>query len=129
MICKDCIKADVCKVAKEFENNPVEGMSIEGCEYFKDKSKFIELPCKVGDTAYIITFSDKKPYCYYTGIVSGIHITDKKSKGQYSKRFDYLVVRFPVTDSLKHINFKDIGKTVFLTKEEAEQALRESENK
>lgn len=88
----------------------------------------IQLPCELGDTVYIVVFCDKKPSHYYSGVVSGIHIIDKKSSGLYSKRFDYLVVRFPITDSIKHINLKEIGKTVFLSEKEAEQALGERED-
>lgn len=88
----------------------------------------IQLPCKLGDTVYIMVYYDNQPSHYYTGVVSGIHITDKKSNGAYSKRFNYLVVRFLSTDSLKHINFKEIGKTVFFSQEEAEIALKERAN-
>lgn len=47
MTCKDCIHYEICKM---------DGTIIETkkCEYFKDKSKFIELPCKVGGTMYVI---------------------------------------------------------------------------
>lgn len=48
-ICKNCIKADVCEIAKEFEKEPVDEMYIEGCDYFKDCTRFMELPCKVKD--------------------------------------------------------------------------------
>ena len=48
-ICKDCIKADVCKHKANLDKDPIIGMSVEKCEYFKDKSKFIE-------TAYPKTF-------------------------------------------------------------------------
>ena len=33
----------------------------QNCDNFKDKSRYIELPCKVGDTAYI-DLSDKGNY-------------------------------------------------------------------
>lgn len=57
--CKDCIHGDVCKA------HVIEGVGIDfttfeklieknGCNQFKDRSKFIELPCKVGDTVYFI---------------------------------------------------------------------------
>lgn len=42
MTCKKCIHYDVC------------GESIFTCGQFKDKSKFIELPCKVGDEIYVL---------------------------------------------------------------------------
>ncbi len=131
--CKDCLYYECCKTLnkdfikhpKDYENN--ERMS-EICTTFKDINRFMKLPCKVGDTVYLMVKYNKDEFGNYcTGIVSGIHVTDKKSNGPYSKRFDYLVVRFPTTDSIKHINFKEIGKTVFLTREEAEKALEERE--
>ena len=48
-ICKNCIKEDVCKIAEDFYKNPVYGMYIEDCDYFKDRNRFVELPCKVKD--------------------------------------------------------------------------------
>ena len=46
MTCKDCIYGKMClpRVA-------VGGDKI--CQYFKDKSLFVELPCKVGDNFFI----------------------------------------------------------------------------
>lgn len=45
--CKDCIKADVCKVAEEFDKEPVDGIYIEGCEHFKNRNQFVEvIRCK-----------------------------------------------------------------------------------
>lgn len=47
MTCKDCIYYEVCCDEYELAH-------AENCNNFKDKSKYIELPCKVGDTVYII---------------------------------------------------------------------------
>lgn len=46
--CKDCINYDVCstKGANCDRGN--------NCVMFKDRTRFVELPCKVGDTVYII---------------------------------------------------------------------------
>lgn len=43
-ICKDCIYYGVCD----------DFLPPDDCLHFKDKSKFIELPCPVGDTVYEI---------------------------------------------------------------------------
>ena len=40
-------------------------MSVEKCEYFKDKSKLIELPCKVGNIVFCIDEEDED----YTGYI------------------------------------------------------------
>lgn len=112
-ICKDCMKSDVCKHKANLDKDPIIGMAVERCEYFKDKSKFIELPCKVGDTVYLIPTYNYKPYCgiqedkvQMIGITSrGIHI---KARNHHEFNKMYM-----------------LGKTVFLTKEEAEKALAE----
>ena len=57
MTCKDCIHYDVCKALEE----QVGMIDARQCGCYKDKSRFIELPCKVGDTAYI-DLSDKGDY-------------------------------------------------------------------
>ena len=64
-ICKDCIKTDVCKHKADLDKVPIDGLYIETCEYFKDKSKSVELPCKVGDTVWCINEEDED----YTGFV------------------------------------------------------------
>ena len=46
MTCKDCIHYDICLGAFWALVGRV-------CDSFKDKSKFIELPCSVGDTVFI----------------------------------------------------------------------------
>ena len=71
--------------------------SEKSCSYFKNKSRFIELPCKIGETVHYITFW-KNEYNYHlitnvtydilyqlfhemeTGYV--IYMTDDKSKAE-----------------------------------------------
>lgn len=57
MTCKDCLCSDVCietrdqiQMLAHQSRNDVEKV----CSNFKDKSRFVELPCKVGDTVYKI---------------------------------------------------------------------------
>lgn len=54
MTCKDCIHYDICH--NNFKNIDLnEEMTDEHCcVYFKDKSRFVELPCKAGDDFFII---------------------------------------------------------------------------
>lgn len=136
MTCNDCIHSGVCAIQLEphyildraqklmRESNNVE----HECLSFKDRSRFVELPCKVGDTAWIIVRCKNGKDYFYTGIVTGVHVTDRKTIYKLpSKRFNYIIIRFVQTDSLKRINFNEIGKTIFFTKEEAEKALKERE--
>lgn len=61
MTCEDCMHCEICLNKRKhhivingflfyFECEDIEKI----CSTFKDKTKYIELPCKVGDTVYII---------------------------------------------------------------------------
>ena len=97
MTCKDCIHSTVCK-SKMFMNN---------CFLFKDRSKFIELPCKLGDYVY---YFDTKGNIYSQTIFQFIY-------GETGLKCDSNVM----------FDSELIGKRFFLTKEQAEQALKERE--
>lgn len=73
----------------------------------EEQGRLIELPCKVGDAVYEIFDGE---ICEYK--------SHEITFDSYNKRFCY--------DSLD-INLDDIGKNIFITREEAEQALKESE--
>lgn len=100
--CKDCLHVNVCRI-----------LDIDPCPHFVDHSLFVELPCKVGDTIYvvekgkIIQDSVETLYVAYFG------------GDEETFQFDGIK-----TDGY----FSDFGKTVFMTKEEAEQALRRHES-
>ena len=47
--CKDCLSVDVCKTAIEFGFYKAERMFDYDCKHFKDRNRFVELPCKVKD--------------------------------------------------------------------------------
>lgn len=53
MTCKDCFHYEVCKTYEEFDF-----ANHSKCDTYKDKSKVIELPCKVGDMVYILDYED-----------------------------------------------------------------------
>lgn len=82
------------------------------------------LPCKVGDTVYKCVFQKNGKGSFVEYKVVGFHLGEfPNSRGQ--KRNEYLVIYHEVTDCISHLNLKKLGKTVFLTREEAEQALKE----
>lgn len=79
--------------------------------------KTIDLPCYVGDTIYL-TVEDY----HDSAVIDGIHITEQGimfTWVQYEVGVD-------VTECWDEGDFDidDIGKTVFLTREEAERALK-----
>ena len=82
-------------------------------------------PCKIGDTVYCInTFFQDDPRINECE-VDTLHITSGKNRiGQ--KKPSYALVRNKKMKSLStRIYFENFGEDVFLTKEEAEQKLKE----
>lgn len=110
--CKDCIHCEVCCLD---ERTPV-----DSCEWFKDKSKFIEKPFNIHDRIYIITkYSHSSPYEIINCIVTKMRFKDNGTitfscEGHYSNNYRYISGNFKISS---------IGKTVFLTLEEAEKKL------
>ncbi|MGN0462968.1 MAG: hypothetical protein ACI4HZ_11070 [Ruminococcus sp.] len=117
--CKDCLHYDVCEARITADENYPERKYTEynDCSNFKDRNRFIELPCKVGDRIYKI--------------------------GQYVDGIEFNYVdHFEVHEDCVEIHYDpwggmicethQVGKIVkeefdwngyFLTQEEAEQAL------
>lgn len=110
MTCKDCIHYDICESHKNelFHAFGVTSYSMnpESCKDFKDHSRFIELPCKVGDTVFVIINSNM----YRLEQVDNIYM--------YSD-----VIEFE-TEYDNCFSLKDIGEKVFLNIEEANQAVK-----
>lgn len=84
-------------------------------------------PCKVGDMIYeIISPKVKEPY-FITAVVCAVHIADGTRNHCNHKRTSYIVAECPNTKYVNKYVFSKFGKTVFLTREEAEKALKERE--
>lgn len=119
--CKNCIHYEVCvKIRKPALYGIDENV---GCEqHFKDKSKFIEKPFDVRDTVYIITkCSYSSPYEIIKCLVTKMRIKDCGTitfscEGHYQNNWRYTSGNFKTSS---------IGKTVFLTLEEAQKKLEE----
>lgn len=114
MTCKDCIHFDVCH--NNFKNIDLnEEMTDEYCcVYFKDKSRIIELPnVEIGQELFYI---DRYTKTVESDVVS---------------RLNWEETEFGVGTGIWSENngfsefFSDIGKTLFLTKEESEAKLKE----
>ena len=114
MTCQDCVHYEVCLVWNGYKQ--MEATLF--CGHFKDKSKFIELPCKVGDTVWFIKFAFS-----YAKRPIPVMICGMKT---FSNNGAFTFMALTVENNINR-NFTnyDIGRTVFLTKEEAEQALKE----
>lgn len=103
--CKDCIHLKVCEDIDDGIQMCYTGY--KGCENFKDKDRFIELPCAVGDTVWF-----KR---------NGIIIETYVEKIVLKHRGLYLKLE---CNAVYETTVNSIGKTVFLTKEGAEKALK-----
>lgn len=147
--CKDCIHYDVCQALED--NGQVSKIHPIQCGCFKDKSRFVELPCKVGDRVYQIKYCRcgnpecfEMKHCYkkdtkktpkvYGSIMlrqDGKRLKPKSymfEKPQWEWRpigtICYKIIQKPFELKL----LTEFGKTVFLTKEEAEVKLKELQN-
>ena len=102
----------------------------ERCMHYKDKSLIVELPCKeiyekIGDSFYCITDESGEVIEVIVGVIE-IDCEGREWIETMAVDYDY-----ETEDGMsKYINFRfaDYGKTLFLTREEAEKALRESDN-
>ena len=104
MTCKDCLYNKNCQFLAGHKV-----ADVNGCTAFEDKSKWVHMPCKVGDTVYYLTGIRKtliKP-----AIIEEIIITETGIQDL-----------FVSSDSCSFENAFDI---FYLTKEEAEKALEE----
>ena len=153
--CADCIHHQVCM----WQHYPQD--QSEHCQFYKDKSLCVELPCEIGETVYHITickefqheldgtlYDSSGGYGTATGYYCPCEIRDncpfddkddfccEKQKDKLAifedevKGFDigeYDMVVF--LEYTGNVYITDFGKTVFLTKEDAEAKLKESEGK
>lgn len=109
--CNDCIYVDMCDYTS--------GTSEPACGHFKDSSMFVKLPCKVNDEFYVLcekstifkyTVSHIKVFLYPVSSCDiDITLLCREQKHSLTISNDVLI--------------SALGKTIFFTKEEAEQHL------
>ena len=85
-------------------------------EQLEEQGLLIKLPCKVGDVVYLLGGKDYNKF--------RVGCVDWKSEMEYKGKNYQLYMEDNYYDKA-YRNFSDIGKTVFLTREEAEKALEE----
>lgn len=123
--CKECICEKVCRY-NDGVNSYCKSNFV--CPYFKDRSTIIESPCKFGDYVYeTVLYKDKTLSHINIHKVVGLHIGNFPDLRGH-KRQEYLVTHCEIMNFLSRVSLNKLGKTVFLTREAAEQALREREN-
>lgn len=118
--CKNCIHNEICTVWDDYNDEPCKDGYRGFCnnyDKFKDKSQYIELPCRIGDKVY------------YLSIKSAIPLTYKIVQAEV---LNYNINRYGIFDAkVKLLNNSIFSATIdeiFLTKEEAEEKLKELNN-
>ena len=120
MTCKECIHYEACDW---FGHIYVEEMA-DDCLRFKPKSRFIELPCEVGQTVYIVMGDKRIEQPYEYKVIAIWWSADKDCNNAHIVR--YVGGMF---DSSISVPLSEFGRIIFLTKEEAEKALEERNKK
>lgn len=96
--CKNCYIQQVFKKLADYEDLEEQGL-------------LVRLPCKIGDILYCIVNGEVKKLKVHSFGVPDFEITD---------------IEFKYVDGFKIVRFVgEVGKTVFLTREEAEKKLEE----
>lgn len=105
--CIDCFHYNICTFGR--------CDIISGCPFYTNRSEWVHLPCKVGDKLYEIT--SRKTISEYQ--VTAIRIE------LFGIFVDWKITQGFVDRYISDMPAGEIGKTVFLTREEAEKALKE----
>lgn len=112
------LKCDIKRLIKAFEDERIESTMNRASLYVMQQEKadrrLVELPCKVGDTVYEPNISRK---CVSTYEIKEIGI------GKNGVEFLYWTLVDGIYSNLNGTESRNIGKTVFLTRQEAEKAL------
>ncbi len=112
MTCKDCLHYGAHKhffksddYEKDFDDYFKDKNVERKCPYFTDRSEWVHLPCKAGDTVYQ---------------TDGVRIYE-------SDIYEVDILRKSIIYNTNGIAFDEtaIGKSIFLTREKAEEALKE----
>jgi len=125
--CKDCVHVEVCLFyikhtanlyGAKIDEAYLQNARGDKCKDFQDRARFVELPCKIGDTLYTVV----RGYKIREWIVTNICFSD------YLPR-NVKVITARDKQNSEHMRFAEhyLEKTVFLTREAAEQALKERE--
>lgn len=134
MTCKDCLHYEACKAMylaewtmpndEDFDNEHF--ADVYNCSDFTDRSEWVHLPCKVGDTVFCLYDRDYGEYKVVTMNIDPLgklKIRVECNIHGYEKIEDCPEEFCGQPFCVGCLGADDFGKTVFLTREEAEKAL------
>lgn len=113
--CRECIHIEVCLNHHGFMS--VSGMESwigQDCSFFEDKTRFVKLSYKIGDMFY-----EPKRHQITEYQITRIVLNE------FGLHFEVILKKGVLFRSI--ITSDDIGKIVFVTREEAEHVLKERE--
>ena len=120
MKCENCLHYEACKsMVSVIERATMYSIAMRVCNNFADKDLYIKLPCKVGDTVWVIYrgyITTAKVLAIYIDRVGGMFDLKIKTKEETTVGFRTVID--------KDYTFDD----VFLTREDAEKKLEELKN-
>ncbi len=121
--CAECVHVEVCKdyinaVLGDVDESQMCG---DDCEFYKECSRFVELPCKVGDIVYFnnVNLRYARVIAIYIDASGGMFDLDITTNIATATGYEHFIN--------KDYTFEDIGRRLFLTSEEAEKAVKERE--
>ena len=146
-ICKECVHVEVCReyvtglaAARGVDLDVTELEQVldsDDCDHFRDRSRFVELPCpiKPRDKVWYILEGlsevDLKEYAIKSGECAVGNepdiVIEVGTLGFWVNQLSTRNENYLVPDDCDFISWDEIGKSYFLSKEEAEQALKERE--
>ena len=133
--CDKCGKDRKCELAQEACENYLKWeddciKKLAEYETAEDEGRLVVLPCSVGDTVWVTThpFNVFDDFDFYTEAQDEIYESYISSITFYENSNQYRIHAKETRQFIKaYFMESDFGKTVFLTREEAEKALKEME--
>lgn len=128
--CENCIHYERCDhyhIATDTGKYAYQNIDLEKrddvediCDYYEDKSLFVELPYKIGDIVYLVSQKGGLNFLWYVfeAKVIGFHIDERKT----------LEIRVKCTNTSVDMTGYYREDLVLPTKEEAEKKLKEVQN-
>lgn len=107
MICENCLYNKNCQFLLKHKENK----EVEGCTAFEDKSEWIHLPVKVGEQVFVV----------YAEEIQHTDVSSIKIESE-DDHFVFITKCMVAWGGARFEEFI-LGKTVFLTREEAKKAL------
>ena len=142
--CEKCLHNGVCSIwraaeGRDASNYTVGGDGASGCRGFLDQSRFAEVPCQAGDTVWCISSRKVKK-----ANVRSVHIERNATEVWMDFECDYDCMGCPFAAWAQSVDgdwdcqgeygetavtADYFGKTVFFTREEAENAFNQNNEK